>query len=100
MPAAAEYAATNGTVVQVAPIDADTTKVWVRAPSPVAASIQGPQSVEISVTATSGPVAGSVETPPAVTGGACGAPVGPGHAAGHLLLAVLALGIVILARRR
>lgn len=73
MPTAGEYAATNGTVVQVAPIDAATSKVWVRAPSPVATNIQAPQSVEVSVTGTgaSGPVGGSVETPPAATGG-CG----------------------------
>ncbi len=101
MPSAPAYEATNGTVVQFAPVDAATSKVWVRAQTLVADDIKQPKTVEVSVTTAAAPVvAGATETPPTGSaGGSCGAPNAPGHASGHLLLTLLPLSILLLQRR-
>lgn len=49
VPAAASYAAKNGTVVRAAPIDPFTAKVWVKATTPVAASIHEPRSLVVTL---------------------------------------------------
>lgn len=93
MPTAPNYAATNGTVVQFAPIDATTSRVWVKAATPVSADIQNPESVTVTV-APAAAVGGSVEnTAPAGSSGG-------GAACGLLGLEVLLLlGLVRILKR-
>ncbi len=94
MPAASSYEAANGTIVQVAPLDSQKTRVWVKAVSPVAPGIKDPQTITVSVQAfgvVATAVAGSVESSGGgKSGGACGA-LG--------LEALLALGLLFLRRR-
>ncbi len=97
MPIAPSYVATNGTVTQFSPIDAQTAKVWVKTATPVAPSIQEPQTSTVSVkTSEVAPVAvaGNVENSTGSSGGGSGS-------CGLLGLdALLALGVLFLRRRR
>jgi hypothetical protein len=100
MPAAGSYTASNGTIVQIAPINALNTRVWVRATTLVAANIQTPKSVEVTVSAL-GVVSGSLEIASGPTAGtSCGAPISRGNETGHLLLTLLPIGILLLVRRK
>lgn len=98
MPPAPWYEATNGTMVQFAPIDSTKTKVWVKATTPVATGIQQPVSATVKVKTSQNPpataVAGNVETNGSTGGGS-----GGGGACGLVgLEAALLLGWLL--RRR
>lgn len=49
LPTSNSYEVTNGTIAQIAPIGGGRTKVWVTVPSPVAASHDLPERVEVTV---------------------------------------------------
>jgi len=92
VPQAPSYVAVNGTVVASSPVGGGQSRVWVRAASPVAASIDSPASTTVALefTATAPPDGGS-----SGGGGGCGST----GAAGSALPFLATLAALLLGRR-